>query len=154
MVIPSPLRAGSVNQARDIEIEGSSKAEGPTSPAKLTEVSSSTPRRLIRPSLPAQAYLRRNGIDGGPLSSAKPRTKAAAAAEIRDEASHAENFYLQKQVQAKTRMVFVLDDGERIEGCIEWYDRSAIKVRAGMKRALIYKRCIKYLYKAGEAIQI
>ena len=26
-------------------------------------------------------------------------------------------------------MVFVLDDGEKIEGCIEWYDRNAIKVR-------------------------
>ena len=26
-------------------------------------------------------------------------------------------------------MVLVLEDGEQIEGCIEWYDRNALKVR-------------------------
>jgi hypothetical protein len=57
-------------------------------------------------------------------------------------------------------MVFVLDDGERIEGCIEWYDRDVIKVRCNhsssfrpgdhVTRILIYKSGIKYLFKAGE----
>ena len=28
-------------------------------------------------------------------------------------------------------MIFVLEDGEQIEGTIEWYDRNAIKVRHG-----------------------
>ncbi|MGH9588262.1 MAG: hypothetical protein ACRD3F_15035 [Acidobacteriaceae bacterium] len=65
------------------------------------------------------------------------------------ESSHAEAFYFQKQVQSQTRMVIVLEDGEQIEGCIEWYDRNAIKVR-GYTRMLIYKARIKYIYKAGE----
>lgn len=47
-------------------------------------------------------------------------------------------------------MVFLLEDGERVEGTIEWYDRDAIKVRNGGVRTLIYKTSIKYLYKAGE----
>ena len=46
-------------------------------------------------------------------------------------------------------MCFVLDDGEKIEGVIEWYDRNAIKVRHS-SRTLIYKSSIKYIYKAGE----
>lgn len=64
--------------------------------------------------------------------------------------SHAEVFYLQKQVQAQTPMVIVLDDGERVEGCIEWYDLNAIKVR-GRTKTLIYKSSIKYMHKLGEA---
>lgn len=63
--------------------------------------------------------------------------------------SHAEVFYLQKQVQAQTQMVIVLVDGQTIEGCIEWYDRNALKVR-GRTRMLVYKSAIKYMYKAGE----
>jgi sRNA-binding regulator protein Hfq len=62
---------------------------------------------------------------------------------------HAELFYLQKQIQAQTPMVIVLEDGERIDGCIEWYDRNAIKVR-GRSRVLIYKSAIKYMYKLGD----
>lgn len=65
------------------------------------------------------------------------------------DSSHAEAFYFQKQVQTQTLMCFVLDDGEKIEGVIEWYDRNAIKVRNNT-RTLIYKSGIKYLYKAGE----
>jgi sRNA-binding regulator protein Hfq len=91
------------------------------------------------------------------VRSASTRTSAP------HETSHAEAFYLQKQVQAQTPMVLVLDDGEKIEGCIEWYDRNAIKVRCTSSsafrgprfgesgaRMLIYKSSIKYLYKAGE----
>jgi sRNA-binding regulator protein Hfq len=61
----------------------------------------------------------------------------------------AELFYLQKQIQSQTPMVIVLEDGERIEGCIEWYDRRALKVR-GREKTLIYKSAIKYMYKLGE----
>jgi len=85
-----------------------------------------------------------------------------AHASSAQESSHAESFYFQKQVQAQTPMVFVLEDGEKIEGCIEWYDRGAIKVRCtssspfrtrsgeSSTRSLIYKSSLKYLYKAGE----
>ncbi|MFC5863997.1 RNA chaperone Hfq [Acidicapsa dinghuensis] len=61
----------------------------------------------------------------------------------------AEQFYLQKQIQQQTQMVFVLEDGSRIQGVVEWYDRHSIKVR-GRSRTLIFKSAIKYLYKAGE----
>jgi len=63
----------------------------------------------------------------------------------------AELFYLQKQIHAQTPMVIVLEDGERVEGCIEWYDRNSIKVR-GRVKGLIYKSAIKYMYKLGEGV--
>ncbi len=62
----------------------------------------------------------------------------------------AELFYLQKQIQTQTPMVLILEDGEQIEGCIEWYDRHSLKVR-GRSRLLVYKSSIKYMYKQGEA---
>lgn len=61
----------------------------------------------------------------------------------------AELFYLQKQIQAQTPMVIVLEDGEQVEGCIEWYDRSALKLR-GRQKTLVYKSAIKYMYKVGD----
>ncbi|MGA2674497.1 MAG: RNA chaperone Hfq [Terracidiphilus sp.] len=65
---------------------------------------------------------------------------------------NAELFYLQKQIQAQTPMVIVLEDGEHIEGCIEWYDRNSLKVR-GRSKTLVYKSAIKYMYKLGDAGQ-
>ena len=64
----------------------------------------------------------------------------------------AELFYLQKQIQSQTPMVIILEDGEQIEGCIEWYDRNTVKVR-GRQKTLIYKSAIKYMYKVGDAGQ-
>ena len=64
----------------------------------------------------------------------------------------AELFYLQKQIQSQTPMVIVLEDGELVEGHIEWYDRNALKVR-GRAKTLIYKSAIKYMYKLGEGGQ-
>jgi sRNA-binding regulator protein Hfq len=61
----------------------------------------------------------------------------------------AELFYLQKQIQSQTPMVIVLEDGELVEGCIEWYDRNSLKVR-GRNKTLVYKSAIKYMYKLGE----
>jgi sRNA-binding regulator protein Hfq len=64
----------------------------------------------------------------------------------------AELFYLQKQIQSQTPMIVILEDGEQIQGCIEWYDRESFKVR-GRQKTLIYKSAIKYMYKAGDAGQ-
>ena len=64
----------------------------------------------------------------------------------------AELFYLQKQIQSQTPMVIVLEDGELVEGCIEWYDRNALKVR-GRQKTLVYKSSIKYMYKVGDSGQ-
>ena len=67
------------------------------------------------------------------------------------EQTNAENFYYQKQMQAKTPMVIVLGDGEEIRGMIEWYDKRCIKVnRNSQTNLLIYKPAIKYMYKEGE----
>jgi sRNA-binding regulator protein Hfq len=62
---------------------------------------------------------------------------------------NAELFYLQKQIQSQTPMVLVLEDGETIEGCIEWYDHNALKIRCRQK-TLVYKSAIKYMYKVGD----
>ena len=64
----------------------------------------------------------------------------------------AELFYLQKQIQSQTPMVIVMEDGELVEGQIEWYDRYALKVR-GRTKTLVYKSAIKYMYKLGEGGQ-
>jgi len=73
----------------------------------------------------------------------------AYTAELDAPNRHAELFYLQKQIHSQTPMVIVLEDGERIDGCIEWYDRNSIKVR-GRSKVLIYKSAIKYMYKLGD----
>ena len=76
----------------------------------------------------------------------------AYAAEGEVAQRQAELFYLQKQIQSQTPMVIVLEDGELVEGQIEWYDRNALKVR-GRNKTLIYKSAIKYMYKLGEGGQ-
>ena len=119
--------------------------------SKVASVSEPGPRRLIRPSLPARGIETRNLLRRAPLVPAKRHAIDGVA--LPPEASHAETFYLQKQAQAQTLIVFVLEDGEQIEGYIEWYDKNVIKVRNG-SRTLIYKSCIKYLYKAGENIRV
>jgi len=63
----------------------------------------------------------------------------------------AEIFYYKKQIDAHTLMIIVLQDGEEIEGTIEWYDRSALKVnRKSAPNLLLLKHNIKYMYKADE----
>jgi sRNA-binding regulator protein Hfq len=77
----------------------------------------------------------------------------SAYAAVEDAAQRqAELFYLQKQIQSQTPMVIILEDGEQIEGCIEWYDRNTLKVR-GRQKTLVYKSAIKYMYKVGDAGQ-
>jgi RNA chaperone Hfq len=63
--------------------------------------------------------------------------------------TNAEQFYYSKQMQGKTHMMVVLTDGEQLEGIIEWYDRDCLKLnRTGAPNLLLYKHCIKYMYKA------
>jgi host factor-I protein len=65
--------------------------------------------------------------------------------------TNAEQFYYSKQMQGKTHMVVVLTDGEQLDGTIEWYDRDCLKLnRIGAPNLLLYKHCIKYLYKAED----
>ena len=68
--------------------------------------------------------------------------------------TNAELFYYKKQIDAHTLMVIVLQDGEEIEGTIEWYDRGALKVnRKDAPNLLLLKRNIKYMYKADERVE-
>jgi sRNA-binding regulator protein Hfq len=83
------------------------------------------------------------------VSASVPFHFPARTQEIDAPNRHAELFYLQKQIQSQTPMVIVLEDGERVDGCIEWYDRNSLKVR-GRNRTLIYKSAIKYMYKLGD----
>ena len=61
----------------------------------------------------------------------------------------AEVLFLQKQIQLQTQMIFVLQNGEQVEGVIDWFDRDSIKIR-GRARMLIYKSAIKYLFKRSD----
>ena len=103
----------------------------------------------------------RGGKQSVLLAQARTRSRQATTAPIlltshvpeQDNAARqAELFYLQKQIQAQTPMVIVLEDGEKIEGCIEWYDRDVLKIR-GRQKTLVYKSAIKYMYKFGDTGQ-
>jgi len=98
-------------------------------------------RKLIRPSLNEI----KEQIPPPRRSSAPPQKKP-----VPPDQTNAENFYYVKQMQAKTPMVFVLRDGETLHGVIEWYDKCCLKVnRDGAPNILLYKPCIKYIYKEG-----
>jgi RNA chaperone Hfq len=101
-------------------------------------------RKLIRPRLPVGERRREPVHSEDPLSHAMQDTTPSL------EASHAEAFYFQKQIQQQTEMTVVLEDGEELQGVLQWYDRCVIKLRAGRHRVLVYKACIKYLYKSSE----
>lgn len=110
-------------------------------------------RKLIRPSLSRErvrtveaAVERRERVERA--AGASPSSKKTPPAEQ----THAENFYYQKQMQAKTPMVVVLNDGEELHGMIEWYDKTCIKLtRSGSQsNLLVYKPGIKYMYKESE----
>ena len=65
--------------------------------------------------------------------------------------TNAEAFYYSKQMAARTLMVVVLMDGEKVHGVIEWYDRDCIKVnRSDGPNLLVPKHSIKYMYKENE----
>lgn len=98
-----------------------------------------TNRKIIRPHLL-------------PLKDNMPVTRPPANKKpVPPDQTNAENFYYMKQMQAKTPMVISLTDGEVIQGVIEWYDRTCLKInREGAPNLLLFKANIKYMYKVGE----
>lgn len=94
---------------------------------------------------------------GGGRDNREPRVQQASA-QVRKRVpppmeTNAELFYYKKQIDAHTPMVIVLQDGEEIEGTIEWYDRGALKVnRKGAPNLLLLKRNVKYMFKADERV--
>lgn len=65
--------------------------------------------------------------------------------------TNAEVFYYKKQIDTHTPMVIVLQDGEEIEGTIEWYDRRALKINCSKgPNLMLLKHNIKYMFKAED----
>ena len=115
-------------------------------PERVQEADEFVSRKLIRPSLTTPH--RSESSNGQPLTSAEQRLPKRGNVL---EQTHAEAFYFQKQMQARTPMVIVLKDGEEVHGSIDWYDRNCIKInRSGQPNVLIYKQSIRYIFKAGE----
>lgn len=95
-------------------------------------------RKLIRPNL-------------AELADRYPTRSFAQRKQVPPEQTNAESYYYLKQMAAKTPMVVVLNDGERINGWIEWYDKGCLKVnRDNGPNLLLPKASIKYMYKASE----
>ncbi|HEX8720180.1 MAG TPA: hypothetical protein VF736_06035, partial [Pyrinomonadaceae bacterium] len=116
-------------------------------------------RRESAPPPPSRPPQHRPG--GGPPprepreSSSSSGAAAAAAAlgrkKIPPAETNAEIFYYKKQMDAHTPMVILLNDGEEVEGTIEWYDRSALKInRRGKPNIMLLKHNIKYMFKAED----
>jgi host factor-I protein len=98
-------------------------------------------RRMFRS--PMTDFNRQSRSSGNGNGNGSRNTKPAPP-----EVTNAENFYYIKQMSSKTPMVIIMTDGEQIRGCIEWYDKSCIKVnRDGAPNLLIQKHCIKYVFK-------
>jgi host factor-I protein len=120
-------------------------------------------RRLIRPSLTeikekiktGESLAPRPHPSHGPHPPSHPPHGAPSAPPVKK--SHpptdtsAETYYYLKQMSKKTPMAVVFQDGERIEGYIEWYDRNCIKLnRDDAPNLLVYKGAIKYMYKLSD----
>jgi len=86
-------------------------------------------RKLVRPQLPPVERRRDLVHNEDPLTHAMISDTHGTP-----ESSHAEAFYFQKQMQQQTEMTVVLEDGEQLQGIIQWYDRCTVKMRAGRTR--------------------
>ena len=121
-----------------------------TAVGRAPETESFGNRKLIRPSLTRETREAARTNDNGDR---ERRTNGSAAAKKTPppDQTHAENFYWVKQMQGRTPMAIVLDNGEILRGTVEWYDRDCIKLtRQGSPNLLVFKRVIKYVYKDSE----
>jgi RNA chaperone Hfq len=64
-----------------------------------------------------------------------------------------ESFYFAKQMQQQTPLVIVLEDGEHLDGIVEWYDQQSFKLRReNGNRVMVYKHAVKYLHKQNDSL--
>jgi len=136
------------------------EAIAPITEESAVEQESFANRKLIRPSLNRNDHNHNHNYSGPQAAERRPDRSERGDRGDRNgggrkpappETTNAENFYYQKQMQSKTSMVVVLQDGEEIHGIIEWYDRNCLKLlREGEPNIVVYKPSIKYLYKEGE----
>ncbi len=118
-------------------------------------------RKLIRPKLKEFQENTGQSVDiqtPAVIPSATSSTPIAGASrrkQIPAEQTNAESFYYLKQMQTKTPMVIILNDGEQIRGYIEWYDRHCLKVnRHKEPNLMVMKHCVKYMYKQEDEIKL
>ena len=107
-------------------------------------------RKLIRPTL---AEVReRAERDAQQRRSPQQQQSDQNRKRVPPEQTHAESFYYKKQMDNRTAMIIVLQDGEELHGSIEWYDKACIKLhRTEGPNLLVLKHNIKYMYKADES---
>lgn len=122
-------------------------------------------RKLIRPKMsevqdnktpqPApESPSVQSGITAAQTSGPVSSIGGARRKQVPAEQTNAESFYYLKQMQTKTPMVIMLNDGEQLRGYIEWYDRHCLKVnRHKEPNLMIMKHCIKYMYKQEEEVK-
>jgi len=107
-------------------------------------------RKLVRPNL---AEIKSKQTMHSQVQESQPARSQQRTTPLRrrlapPEHTSAEAFYYLKQMNSQVLMVLVLDDGTELRGHIEWYDRGCLKVhRDDEPNLLIYKHCIKYMYK-------
>ncbi|MEW6736523.1 MAG: RNA chaperone Hfq [Acidobacteriota bacterium] len=102
-------------------------------------------RKLIRTTLAEVKERERE------LAAAARQVAAHQRKRVPPEQTNAESFYYKKQMESKTSMVIVLQDGEELRGTIEWYDKACIKLhRSDAPNLLVLKHNIKYMYKEND----
>jgi host factor-I protein len=107
----------------------------------LAEIKERLAQQAHTPGPPTHSVQREPGANGAPV-----RRRPAPA-----ELTNAEAFYYLKQMNTRTPMVVVLENGEQLRGHIEWYDRGCLKVhRTEGPNLLVFKHSIRYLYKQEE----
>lgn len=85
------------------------------------------------------------------LTDLKDQSKPTRRKPVPPEQTNAESFYYIKQMNSKTPVVVVLQDGEELHGVIEWYDKTCLKVnRTDKPNLLVMKRHIKYIHKEND----
>ncbi len=111
-------------------------------------------RKLVRPNLAQiKSRLGNHGDvrDSVPRSNGEPSGNAGRRRPAPAESTNAEAFYYLKQMNTQTQMIVVLDNGEQLQGHIEWYDRGCLKIhRPDGPNLLVFKHSIRYLYKVEE----
>jgi len=111
-------------------------------------------RKLVRPNL---AQIKERLANKNSTASEHPHRESSGTGghprrrPAPPEQTNAEAFYYLKQMNNKTPMVVVLENGEELRGHIEWYDRNCIKIhREDGPNLLLFKHSIKYLFKQEE----
>jgi sRNA-binding regulator protein Hfq len=118
-------------------------------------------RKLVRPNLAEikERMAHQPHAPGPAAPGAQRETGGGNGAPVRRrpapaELTNAEAFYYLKQMNGRTPMVVILENGEQLRGHIEWYDRGCLKIhRTEGPNLLVFKHSIRYLYKQEEENQ-